>query len=690
MKASIRSKIMGALFFIAIVAFTAIIYYSFAGMRQIMSTAIQYGDRLGEELTRDSRDALMKQIHAHLRNAAADQSRIVGLLLDNIAASVTGTMDDVIAGRVYLGSGDPKLFLPADASPSDPEKYSLCHFPPGFPEQQRTEEVRARLSSAIPFLTELKKSSPFIRRTALVLTDGIQLIHPWCSLPAEFDARKSPWYHQTLAAKGEICWFDAGMGAAFCARAAYAADGALLGVVAVEIPVGRISRQVTTLRSGYLTCLSDGRGQLISGIRELQDLSGSPEELQQKIKAGQSGVFQLKKGGEPLLATYFPVPYCGWNLVICQQEKIAGKDIREMNRRLAAERNNALDVFQKQIYSTIPAYAIILTGILTVILLLGYLLARQLTRPISTLIKNAHDIGSGHLDRKIRLHTGDELEQLANTINQMADDLTRYIRNLNQAAAERQRVESELRTAAEIQAAMLPDPLTERSGAGICAIMKPAREVGGDLYDYFFIDPTHLFFAVGDVSGKGIPAALFMATAKTLMRGFARNALSPSEILQQTNNCLEEENDNCMFITVCCGLLDCVTGEVVCCNAGHNRPVFLKPDGNSSTVRLPAGFPLGPFPQEKPEFYAEERLQMEPGDTLVLYTDGVTEAFNANDQQFGSGRLQLALSAAPPSRHPLSEVMDSLLRLLQDFTGNVKQSDDLTVLMVQFKGAARK
>ena len=181
-----------------------------------------------------------------------------------------------------------------------------------------------------------------------------------------------------------------------------------------------------------------------------------------------------------------------------------------------------------------------------------------------------------------------------------------------------------------------------------------------------------------------------MATAKTLMRGFARNALSPSEILQHTNNYLEEENDNCMFITVCCGLLDCVTGEVVCCNAGHNRPVFLKPDGNCSMIRLPAGFPLGPFPQEKPEFYAEERLQMEPGDTLVLYTDGVTEAFNANDQQFGSGRLQLALSAAPPSKHPLSEVMDSLLRLLQDFTGNVKQSDDLTVLMVQFKGAARK
>ena len=681
---------MGALFFIAILAFTAVVYYSFAGMQQIMSTALNYGDRLGEEMTRDSRTALMKRIHSDLTNTAADQSRIVDLLLDSIAAEVTDIMDAVISGRIYLGSGDPKLFLPGNASPSDPGKYSLCHFPPGTSDRQRTDEVRSQLSAAIPFLTELKKSSPFIGGTALILADGGQLFYPWRPLPADFDARKKPWYQQTVAAKGEACWYDVGSGTAICARAAYGENGSLLGVAAVEIPVEGITKQVTALRSGYLSFLADAGGRMISGLAEFRKLSGSPAELQQKIKAGQTGVFQLKSGGEPLIATFYPVPHCGWHLVICQPETIAFKDIRDMNQRLAKERNSAQDVFQRHIYSTIPAYAVILTGILAVILLLGYLLARQLTRPISTLIMNAHDIGSGHLDRKIKLHTGDELEQLANTINQMADDLTRYIRNLNQAAADRQRVESELRTAAEIQAAMLPDPALDRPNVGISAIMRPAREVGGDLYDFFFVDPTHLFFAIGDVSGKGIPAALFMATATTLMRGFARNALSPSEILQQTNNLLEKKNENCMFITVCCGLLDCVTGEVVCCNAGHNLPAILKPDGNCSLLRLPAGFPLGPFPQEKPEFYAEERLQMQPGDTLVLYTDGVTEAFNEQNQQFGSARLQLALSAAPPAKNPLAKVMDSLLRLLQEFTGEVKQSDDLTVLMVQFKGAGAK
>ena len=305
-------------------------------------------------------------------------------------------------------------------------------------------------------------------------------------------------------------------------------------------------------------------------------------------------------------------------------------------------------------------------------------------------MENAHVIGSGHLNNKIHLHTGDELEQLANTINQMADDLTRYIKNLNQAASERQRVESELRTAAAIQSAMLPKPISGRQDIDLCAVMRTAREVGGDFYDYVFIDPTHLFFAIGDVSGKGIPAALFMATAKTLMRGFARNALSPAEILQQTNNYLEEENENCMFITVFCGLIDCVTGEVVCCNAGHNPPVWLKPDGNSSFLRLPAGFPLGPFQQEKPGFYTEERLQLNPGETLVLYTDGVTEAFNGENEQFGSGRLQLALSAAPPEKNPLQRTMDSMLEILKEYVGEASQSDDLTVLMIQYKGVAQK
>ncbi|MBO4632473.1 MAG: SpoIIE family protein phosphatase [Lentisphaeria bacterium] len=689
MKASIRIKIMGALFLIALLSFTATIYYSFAGMKRFMSAALSYGDRQGQVLTRDSRAALIKRINSDLINTAVDQARIVGLLQENISGAVAGVIDDLMAGRLYLGGGNPKLFRTLDAKPEHPEKYALCYFTPDTEKARQSPEGLRALTAAIPFLFELRKSSPFIHTAVVVLPDGVHLFHPWRELPSDYDARKRQWYRKALEAKGKICWMESDDRSVICAMAAYEGKR-LLGVAAVEVPIDPLSSQVTAIRSGYLSFLTDSEGKIISGSKEFQDFSGSTEELQENIKKGEKGIFLLKSGGESLLATSAPIPGCGWNLVICQPENLAMKGIHDMEKMLKTERELAQHTFERKIHDMGPIYIGISAVILLLILLLGYFLAKQLTRPIATLMKNAHAIGNGHLEHKIKLHTGDELEQLANTINQMADDLTRYIQNLNQAVSERQRVEAELRTAAEIQSSMLPEPISERADLDICAVMKPAREVGGDLYDYVFIDPNHLFFVVGDVSGKGIPAALFMATAKTLMRGFARNALSPAEILQLTNNYLEEENDKCMFITVFCGLLDCVTGEVVCCNAGHNPPVYLKPDGNSSLLRLPAGFPLGPFPQETPGFYSEEHFQLNPGETLVLYTDGVTEALNRQNEQFGTGRLQLALSAAPPGRNTLKQTMKSLLHILQSYTENAGQSDDLTVLMVQYKGAPKK
>jgi sigma-B regulation protein RsbU (phosphoserine phosphatase) len=680
---------MGALFLIALLSVSATIYYSFAGMRQVIAESMAYGDNQGHQLAKDSRKALRTRIETDLADSAADQARIIGLIQENIAGAVNGVIDDVMAGRLYWGKGDPEQLRVAGQIPGRPEQFALCHFAPGVPQNVRNQATLKKLAAAFPFLYELSRSSPFIESSAVILPDGIQIFHPWRNLPADYDARSQNWYREVLAAKGKIHWSKVREGVMVCGRAAYS-DSRLLGVIAAEIPVNPVSGQVTAIRSGYLSFLTSSDGRILSGDKEFAALSGSAEELKNYIRSGKKGVFQLKGEDGPLLAACAPVPECGWKLVICQPESLALKSIADMEKRLKTDRETAQAQFEGRISQMTPGYILIIASLLLLLLLLGYLLARQLTRPISTLMESAHAIGSGHLDNKIHLHTGDELEQLANTVNQMADDLKRYIKNLNQAASDRQRVEAELRTAAAIQADMLPKEITGRSDIDICAVMKPAREVGGDLYDYVFIDPTHLFFVIGDVSGKGIPAALFMATAKTLMRGFARNALSPAEILQQTNNYLEEENDNCMFITVCCGLLDCVTGEVVCCNAGHNLPVYLHADGNSSLLKLPAGFPLGPFHQDTPEFYTEERLQLKPGDALVLYTDGITEAMNADHEQFGSGRLQLALSAAAPGKGPLKKTMDSMLNIVKEHVGDARQSDDLTVLMVQYKGVAQK
>ena len=181
-----------------------------------------------------------------------------------------------------------------------------------------------------------------------------------------------------------------------CARAAYSGSR-LLGVIAAEIPVNPVSGQVTAIRSGYLSFLTSSDGRILSGDKEFAALSGSAEELKHYIRSGKKGVFQLKGEDGPLLAACAPVPECGWKLVICQPESLALKSIADMEKRLKTDRETAQAQFEGRISQMTPGYILIIASLLILLLLLGYLLARQLTRPISTLMESAHAIGSGHL-----------------------------------------------------------------------------------------------------------------------------------------------------------------------------------------------------------------------------------------------------------------------------------------------------
>ncbi len=452
-------------------------------------------------------------------------------------------------------------------------------------------------------------------------------------------------------------------------------------------------QQVASMRKNESVLLVTADGKFIAGQDAWQQTPGStdfPAQLREALRQ-QTGILRLDNGRKNYLTASAAIPGHDWKVMVFRSEGLVMKDVIRMENLLENERKAGADFLDDYISGTIPFYVGISLVILILILLLGYLLAKQLTRPIFTLMRRAKIMGDGHLERKIHLHTGDELEQLADSFNRMADDLTQYIRSRDEAVRDRQRVESELKAAAEIQTAMLPGKFPafpDRSDIDVRAVMKPAREVGGDLYDFLLIDPHHLFFVIGDVAGKGMPAALFMATAKTLMRGFAKNQLSPAAIFHRTNNYLADENDACMFITAFCGILDTRTGDVVCCNAGHNPPIRLATDGNCTYLRPPAGFPLGPFPQEKEGFYTEIRFRLTPGETLVLYTDGVTEALDEQKNQFGEGRLTLALSAAPPAVSPLKDTLNETLKILHGFTGNAPQSDDITILMVQYRKAS--
>lgn len=318
-------------------------------------------------------------------------------------------------------------------------------------------------------------------------------------------------------------------------------------------------------------------------------------------------------------------------------------------------------------------------------------LRRRVVRPIGLLTGNAQEFAenrSGFGHDLLQVRTGDEIETLARALGQMEADIVTYIDNLAAVTAEKERIGAELNVATQIQASMLPSifpAFPERPEFDIYATMQPAKEVGGDFYDFFLVDSDHLALVMADVSGKGVPAALFMVIAKTLLKNAAQMGLSPKEALSKVNDQLCENNEAEMFVTVWLGILEVSTGRLTCANAGHEYPALRRAGGEYELVKDEHGFVLAGMEGVR---YREYELELASGDELYVYTDGVAEATNADEVLFGTDRMLEALNshlgAGPDILLPkVKEVIDS-------FVGNAPQFDDITMLGLRYLGPQKE
>jgi hemerythrin-like metal-binding protein len=247
-------------------------------------------------------------------------------------------------------------------------------------------------------------------------------------------------------------------------------------------------------------------------------------------------------------------------------------------------------------------------------------------------------------------------------------------------------IKRDLEMAAEIQLSMLPGnfPLyPDRAEFDVYASMAPARDVGGDFYDAFLVGSDHLFFVIGDVSGKGVAAALFMVRAMTLFRTEAAHLLSPHEILHRVNGQLAQSNDKCMFVTVVCGMLDVSTGKLLYSNAGHGAPL-IGSEGKFRYIDLPNGTAVG---LSEDSCYSSMEVSLARGEMLFLYTDGVTEAVDGRDRQFSEDRLlsELNVAGSANPRHSIGHIGKSI----EEFTRGVDQFDDITMLAISYRSGDR-
>ncbi len=452
------------------------------------------------------------------------------------------------------------------------------------------------------------------------------------------------------------------------------------GVVTADVALDGLRKIVSSTRiykSGYAFLISRNGVFVthpISGMIMTNSIFSIAEAkhsnflrlIGQKMIAGGEGFVELPRGllysGKCWLY-YTPLPSIGWSIGIVTPEHELLADVLRFGRM------------------------VIVIGICGVLLLalIVLLIARRISKPIIDLSATTLEIARGNLDATLPdIKRRDEVGALARSFEGMRVALKDYIENLTQTTAARERMESELKIASRIQMSFLPKvfpPLPGNARVDIAARLEPARHIGGDLYDYFLIDEDQLFFTVGDVSDKGIPAALFMAVTKTLLKGIAEKGMSPSEVLLKCNHELCGGNDSMMFVTLFCGILDLRSGRLRYSNAGHEHPFLLRRGARPERLIVPDGFLLGV--NEEASYETMETL-LQPGDKLIVYTDGVTEAINSAGEFYSDSKLldQIESCASLSADGIASRILQSV----KTFSSGVPQADDITLLAIWFTG----
>lgn len=473
--------------------------------------------------------------------------------------------------------------------------------------------------------------------------------------------------------EGDEATMDLAMNVSYC-KPLTAADGSFIGVVSLDISLKWLSETISSVKpypNSYAFLVGRGGTYLVHPDPEklfyqtifTESLVNqiSPEQMQlgHDMLAWKEGMSNFNINGKSSYITYKPLMTTGWSLaIVCPESDIFGGYNRLRNVLLAS----------------------MILGLTLMFLVMNYLIRRQLA-PLSRLAKSAEVMASGNLDADIpHMERKDEVGTLNRAFRYMQVSLRDYIDKLTTATAKRERIEGELQIARDIQMGMVPrnfPAFPGRTDIDLFASMSPAKEVGGDLYDYF-IKEDKLYFCIADVSGKGVPASLFMAVVRNLFRVVASEGEVPEEIARRINDTVSEDNEQLMFITMFIGMADLGTGKLSFCNCGHNPPVLL--GGKPGFMECEPNVPLGIAPGF---VFKGQSIKDFRGTPILLYTDGLNEAENSAHEELGNDRLIQSLSENPYK--DAQATIDTLLDTVAAHVGDAEQSDDLTLLCINLK-----
>ena len=518
-------------------------------------------------------------------------------------------------------------------------------------------------------------------------------------LPYEADAR--PWYQGAKETKKPYFTpvtrdaHSTGTGI-MCGVPIYV-DGEFLGVAGAGMYLSDIEQLVADIRlgsAGY-ACIINQSGQVIFSPTESGMLMVDVENqtdlratdnlalsgVVRSVLAGSKGITTLEMDGEKYCIAYAPMDKVGWGFLTVLGEEEVKEPTNNLLRELNACSKQTVNSMQK----TVQVSLMILIAAFMIFCLIGAVLAfvvsMHIVKPIRILTDRVSQVDGDNLDFTWELKNKDETDVLANSFLAMTQKMKEYIKNITEITAEKERIGAELNVATKIQADMLPKifpPFPDRTEFDVYAQMTPAKEVGGDFYDFFLVDDDHLAIVIADVSSKGVPAALFMVIAKTLIKNHAMSLESLGDVFYRVNNQLCEGNEEGMFVTAWMGVITLTTGELEYVNAGHN-PQLLMNNADYDWIHAQPGFVLAGL-EGIP--YTSEKLMLKHGARIFLYTDGVTEAQNTSEELFGEDRL---LDSLQRNGHlPLQQMLEAVRADIDTFAGEAEQFDDITMLAFEF------
>ena len=724
MKWSIRGRMMLLSFAGVFAVLLAVGIVALYGLYAVQSSMREQEERLSSYMTESMEGYAEKHAKDRLREVAQSKALHLDRELYMVGEDVEFMADTLSRILKNKENYRPRTLPNTRDVPDIVSGQPYVHYSPDF--HDGNGELQAEIALAANFadgLESISKSYAGYRTSFfagskngyLICLDlippdaGTNSIYPSEEVREDFvshyDPRKRYWYEAGQKANKPV-FTDVSRGAdghvsLSCAMPYYDADG-FAGVVGISYSAEDIYQSILSTAVGEksITFVLDDTGKVMFSSEkdgflavrpDAQDLRNvndpSIAEAARRMAAGENGVMSVDYEGDIYYLAFAPMKSTGWSLGTVIEDDEILNPVAEVGAAVGERMGYFKNVMERAFYDLFLRAGLILIPILLLVFYGSGRMASRMSKPIRRLADGAKEISAGNFDKKLDIHTGDEVEHLAVCFNDMTMALKEYTENLANAAAERERVRTELSVAARIQEDMLPNlfpAFPEHKEFAIYATMDAAMNVGGDFYDFYLLDENHLVITIADVSGKGVPAALFMAKSQSVLKNsILREKMQDrlSAAIENANRQLCRNNDSAMFVTALVGILDMQSGHFTYVSGGHCPPLLGRND-HYEFLPIKKCSMLGVM--ELP--YTQQSVDLLPGDTLYLYTDGVSEAMDEQGRQFTERQIKEKLNGLP--HMSIEDILAKMREFVRQHAGTAPQSDDITMLGLRYYGCA--